>query len=324
MKNVPILSVALYILSITALSLTAAGYPVIACILCIATFFVGAGEYKKYTGPLQVVSLYFVAIVYGIAIESMRIGFPFLGLAVILSAIVLNVRSSLIKILAYSRFLWLEPLIAGITLSFYLYGNLTQSSGWQGWVFPLPMVLVALFMGAGIVKDGTNFRSHLKAGYKAEIGKSAPEFSLSDQEGKNVSLSDFKNKRDVLLIFVRGDWCPACHIMLRTYEKERERFQKKNIVVMAIGPDPVGVNQNMVKRLGLEYRVLSDEGRHACSKYGVQPSAGPDGNHAAESPLPASFLIDKSGIVRYTSRPDRVGEFLNPSTIFPILESFSA
>ena len=37
-------------------------------------------------------------------------------------------------------------------------------------------------------------------------------------------------------------------------------------------------------------------------------------------PLPASFLVDKNGIVRYTSRPDRVGEFLDPSKIFPVLE----
>jgi peroxiredoxin len=109
-------------------------------------------------------------------------------------------------------------------------------------------------------------------------------------------------------------------MMLRTYEKERTKFQEKNIMVMAIGPDPVGVNRDMVKRLELDFKVLSDEKQAASQMYGVQD---PDGKNKDKVgiPLPASFLVDMAGVIRYTSRPDRVGEFLNPSTIFPILES---
>lgn len=39
--------------------------------------------------------------------------------------------------------------------------------------------------------------------------------------------------------------------------------------------------------------------------------------------LPASFLLDKQGILRYLSRPDNEGEFLSPALIFPIVESLS-
>ena len=95
---------------------------------------------------------------------------------------------------------------------------------------------------------------------------------------------------------------------------------------MAIGPDPVGVNKEMVKKLNLEFKILSDVGQRTAMTYGVQLSEYD--NDFAEKyeegiPLPASFLVDKEGIVRYVSRPDRVGEFLNPALIFPIIETLN-
>ena len=93
---------------------------------------------------------------------------------------------------------------------------------------------------------------------------------------------------------------------------------------MAIGPDPVGVNKQMVEKLGVEFKVLSDDKQRTAMNYGIQ--LRDYDNDFAEKyqegiPLPASFLVDRNSIVRYVSRPDKVGEFLNPSLIFPILET---
>ena len=73
--------------------------------------------------------------------------------------------------------------------------------------------------------------------------------------------------------------------------------------------------------------MLSDEGQRTAMVYGVQLKEYD--NDFAEKyeegiPLPASFLIDKTGVVRYVSRPDKVGEFLNPSLIFPIIEELDS
>ena len=108
-----------------------------------------------------------------------------------------------------------------------------------------------------------------------------------------------------------------------SYQKEKERFAAKNVYCMSIGPDPVGTNKEMVERLGLDFSVLADDKQKTAMTYGVQLEEYD--NQFAEQydegiPLPASFLIDKDGIVRYISRPDKVGEFLNPSLIFPIVE----
>jgi peroxiredoxin len=93
--------------------------------------------------------------------------------------------------------------------------------------------------------------------------------------------------------------------------------------VIAIGPDGVEVNRDMAARIGVGYQLLSDSAQEVSQRYGVvydNPAIEAVVDYAEGIPLPASFLVDASGIVRYVSRPDRVGEFLDPSLIFGVLE----
>jgi len=227
------------------------------------------------------------------------------------------------KLFAYTGKIWIEPTLIVVALAMHFSGNILGYSNWATWFVPLPAFFFAVLVAQGIYKDKKQLSSHTLKGYKVAIGAYAPPFALPDQEGNIVQLSDFIGKRHLLLIFVRGDWCPGCHMMLRTYQREKEKFASKNVFVMSIGPDPVGVNREMVERLGLDFSVLADEKQRTAMTYGVQLEEYD--NQFAEQyeegiPLPASFLIDKQGIVRYISRPDKVGEFLNPSLIFPIVE----
>jgi peroxiredoxin len=244
----------------------------------------------------------------------------------ILAATACLSRIIFFRIFAYTRFRYFEFIFAALSMLVYLMGNLLLQYGWEGWTFPLPVIAFSTYFSWGILKDQSQLLANVRGGYKVKVGQPASDFSLPDQDGNTVQLSAFKDKRHVLIIFVRGDWCPGCHMMLRTYEKNNEKFKEKNIMVMAIGPDPVGVNKNMVEKLGLEFRVLADEAQRTAMTYGVQIREYE--NVMAEKykegiPLPASFLIDKHGIVRYVSRPDKVGEFLNPSLIFPIVEKLN-
>ena len=109
--------------------------------------------------------------------------------------------------------------------------------------------------------------------------------------------------------------------MLRTYEKYKEKLSEKDIVVLAIGPDPVGVNRDMVQRLGLDYRILSDDKNEAAKAYGMMfQGNNPMTKYEGGIPLPAAFLIDINGKVVYTSNPRIPGEILTPQTIFPVIE----
>lgn len=311
------------ILTGVAIILLALGFSTVPAILAMVAFFAALRELPIYTSTYQFVVVTTACLVAGAGIDLPYGHFPLATLAMLFFASVPVIRIAFFPTFSYTGYSWFEPLMTALGIVTLLISNLLFHHDWTAWLIPAPIALFCIVFAWGTTNDKNQLLKSARGGYRVQTGKPANEFELPDQDGNNVKLSDFRDKRHVLLIFVRGDWCPGCHMMLRTYEKNNEKFQSKNVLVMAIGPDPVGVNRNMVEKLGLDFKVLSDEGQRTAMIYGVQLKEYD--NAFAEKyeegiPLPASFLIDKSGIVRYVSRPDKVGEFLNPSLIFPIVE----
>jgi len=301
-------------------------YPLVSEVYGLLAFFFGMKELAKYTSAFQFLTISAAALIIGIGMDWPFEHFPFFTLAFFFAATGSLARILFFRTFGYTQYAWLEPVSLLLAFSVYLLGNLLFPQGWKGWVVPLPVgVFLGVYVG-GIWKDKMQLLGFTKGGYKIAIGAKAPDFSLPDQDGHMINLESFQGDRHLLLVFVRGDWCPGCHMMLRTYQKEAAKFRSKNIFVLAIGPDPIGINREMVEKLNLDFKVLSDEKQRTAMIYGVQLDKYD--NDFAEKyeegiPLPASFLVDKTGVVRYVSRPDKVGEFLDPRTIFPIIENLN-
>jgi peroxiredoxin len=80
----------------------------------------------------------------------------------------------------------------------------------------------------------------------------------------------------------------------------------------------------MIERLGGKNMLLTDEKQEVATQYGILFKGNNSSTEYEQGiMLPASFLIDKRGILRYMSRPDNAGEFLSPSLIFPIIENLN-
>jgi peroxiredoxin len=154
-------------------------------------------------------------------------------------------------------------------------------------------------------------------------GTAAPDFTLSDQHGNKVTLSNMLKQNHVLLIFVRGDWCPSCHIMLRAYFRNKEKFAAGNVRVIGIGPDPEGANKEMMRSIDEQSVLLSDPHQEITMLYAseVQPTVMMNKEDFEKGvPLPASFLVHQDGTIVHTTRSDRPGEILRPELIFGVLE----
>ena len=311
------------ICGLTAAALAPSILPVAAVIYATVGYLSSIKEVSTYTSWYQFIVVFLCAILTSAVVDYPFSHFPLLSLSMFICAF-----GSIGRVIFFAKFTltgvkWFEPVMVITALAIYIAANYFYSYTWQGWVFPGILIAFQALLAYETYKDQRQLGSHVKGGYKVQIGAEAPEFNLPDQNGTLIRLSDHKGSRHLLLVFVRGDWCPACHMMLRTYMKNNKKFQEKNVFCMAIGPDPIGVNREMVLKLGLEFKVLADEKQRTAMKYGVQLDRSD--NDFAEKyeegiPLPASFLVDMNGIVRYVSRPDRVGEFLDPSKIFPVLE----
>ncbi len=327
MKKIHISTTLAVILNCIALISIGFNYFLVTAILSTIAYFAAIKEVSKYTSWYQFSTVFASALVVGVTLDLNFLHLPFITIAISLAALGSIGRIVFFKVFSYTNYSWFEPTLFVFALLFFVLGNVVGNYGWAGYAFAAPIIVFNAILAWGILKDKKQLLASTQGGYKVKIGSQAVDFDLPDQDNNSVKLSDFKNHRHLLLIFVRGDWCPGCHMMLRTYEKNNEKFKQKNILVMAIGPDPVGVNRQMVEKLGLDFKVLSDEKQKTAMIYGVQLKEYD--NDFAEKyeegiPLPASFLIDKMGLVRYVSRPDKVGEFLNPSLIFPIIEQLDA
>jgi|SRR5690348_4731190 len=148
-----------------------------------------------------------------------------------------------------------------------------------------------------------------------KAGDRAPGFTLPDQLGRQVSLEGELEQGPVVLIFYRGEWCPYCNTMLRTYGLRAGDFSQRGARLVAVSPQTPDNSLTMADKHGLEFPVLSDEGGDVIAAYGLEydvasrevyDAAGVDlasfnGKGGWILPAPAVFVIDREGVVRFVS-----------------------
>jgi peroxiredoxin (alkyl hydroperoxide reductase subunit C) len=134
---------------------------------------------------------------------------------------------------------------------------------------------------------------------KIKVGDPAPDFSLPSVDGKKVTLSQYKGKKNVVISFVPAAWTPVCSQQWPGYNIAKEIFQKNDTTLIGISVDNVPTLYSWTKNMGsLWFPVLSDFWPHGAvsAKYGVLRADG-----VSERAL---FVVDKQGIVRYAEKHD--------------------
>lgn len=138
-------------------------------------------------------------------------------------------------------------------------------------------------------------------------GDLAPEFSLPDQHGREVRLSDRLAHGPVVLVFFRGGWCPFCALTLRAWQDALGALHDAGGDLLAVSPQPCSGCSQTAERDLLAFAVLSDRGCEVADRYRIafdMPEAvrplytklGHDlprinGTGSWRLPLPASFVI---------------------------------
>ncbi|MBK8500354.1 MAG: redoxin domain-containing protein [Flavobacteriales bacterium] len=311
------------VLLVLAPAFIAVGLPLLAVALMFLAHAFALLEFKKYTSHYQFAMIVASATIMGIFLDLWYMRWPWLTLAMFCASTATVARQAFMQRFTYMNLLWADTGLAVVALGCYLTAIRDHAFAWDLWLAPVLPIASALMLTFGYVQDARHIRHRSRNGYRVRVDSPAPDFELPDQDGRPVRLSDYRGKHPVLLIFVRGDWCPGCHMMLRTYERNRSRFLEKGVHVLAIGPDDIAVNSDMVARIGVGFRLLSDDQQAISGRYGVvynNPVLEVGVDYERGIPLPASFLVDADGVVRYVSRPDRVGEFLDPELIFSVLD----
>lgn len=126
-----------------------------------------------------------------------------------------------------------------------------------------------------------------------KVGQKAPDFTLPDQEGKEVALKDFHGKW-VVLYFYPKDNTPGCSLEAAEFSREIEEFKKLNAVVLGTSPDSTKSHRNFILKQGLRVELLSDPGHGTLQAYGVWQRKKMAGREYM-GVLRSTFLIDPHG-----------------------------
>ena len=172
-----------------------------------------------------------------------------------------------------------------------------------------------------------------------KAGDTAPDFTLTDQDGETVTLKDLLAKGPVVLSFYRGVWCPYCNIELKALEDAVGDIRARGASLVAISMQGAADSRKSQRDNKLSFPILTDKAGELAEKFGIRwtlqdyvvkyhqmfgvelPKIHGDGQW--NLPMPARYVIATDGTVAYgevnpdyTHRPD-------PSDLIPVLDKLA-
>ena len=128
-----------------------------------------------------------------------------------------------------------------------------------------------------------------------QIGMKAPDFTLSDQNGHPISLSDFRGRK-VALYFYPKDNTPGCTRQACGYAASYAELRRRNVVVIGISRDSAASHTKFAEKYSLPFPLLSDPDRVAIETYGVWQEKKTAGK-VSMGIVRTTFLIDEEGVI---------------------------
>lgn len=161
-----------------------------------------------------------------------------------------------------------------------------------------------------------------------KVGDKAPEWSLLNQKGELMESSKLSAEKGYVLTFYRGIWCPYCNKDLSFLSRYTDDLRAQGYEMLAVSPQLQEFSQQVHEQQRLNFDLLHDSGNKLANAFGLRWEMKGDlrslyndkfqiilpeynGDKSWTLPVPARFIVDKGGSIRYaeysvdyTERPD--------------------
>ena len=158
------------------------------------------------------------------------------------------------------------------------------------------------------------------AGLGLKVDSKAPDASLPDVSGKTIRLSALYSQAPTFVVFYRGGWCPFCNLQLHALATAKPDFDKEGLRVVAISVDKPDEEAKTTAKQGVTFPMLSDSDlathrafnvvhvpkeaeAKGLAKFGVDLEQYSGKSHHSFA-VPAIFLVDRAGVVRWVHIDD--------------------
>lgn len=167
-------------------------------------------------------------------------------------------------------------------------------------------------------------------------GQKLPSFSLNNAKGEKVNSDDLLANSKLIVSFYRGGWCPYCNMELSALQSHLSEFKELGAELVAITPEAPDSSLSTSEKNELEFHVLSDiDNTYAkelkltfqmpedlqtiYNEFGIDV-AKHNGNQDFELPMPATYVVDKSGEILHSFVSEDYTVRLDPETILEVLK----
>lgn len=129
------------------------------------------------------------------------------------------------------------------------------------------------------------------------VGDLAPDFTLTDHLGREITLSEYRGKQAVLVAFYPESFTRGCTMEMKCLRKDERRLEADGVTVLAISSDEPDVQRRFATSLDLSFSMLSDPDHTVSKRYGVFVQSA-TGGHAGRS----MFVVDREGRLVHVDR----------------------
>jgi peroxiredoxin len=144
------------------------------------------------------------------------------------------------------------------------------------------------------------------------VGHQAPDFTATTADGKPIKLSQYKGKKNLVLVFYQGSFCSVCGAQLTNLQNHMSAFKQQDAEIIAISADDKVHALQSVGEHGLTFPVVPDDAKKIIQKFGIA--------NVSKKGIawPSAFVIDKKGVVQM-SYASQEGHRLHSNEILPVL-----
>jgi peroxiredoxin len=169
------------------------------------------------------------------------------------------------------------------------------------------------------------------------VGNKAPDITLPNSSGDQQTLKALWMTGPVVVVFYRGGWCPYCNLELRAWQQHLPALQSLGASLVAISPQTPDNSLSTAEKNALSFKVLSDSALVAAKGFGIAFSLPPElinlyssvGNNLPELngngqwilPVPATFVLDQAGMIRFAHIEADYRDRAEPSDVISVVRS---
>jgi len=153
------------------------------------------------------------------------------------------------------------------------------------------MILVIVLLLVGLILAGGAYRMVSASNHAPAVGSVAPNFTLNSQEGKAVSLDQYRGKW-VVLYFYPKDFTSGCTTEAHNFQRDLAQYEAKNAVIIGVSVDNADSHQKFCTKEGLNFKLLADTDHKVSAEYGSIMNLGVKKLSARHT-----FLVSPQGVI---------------------------